>query len=93
VNDVVRTGKELFGMGFTKKQLNNIILHKNKVIADLEETAYDKPSKGGRIPSPPSRSSITDPSLLGSGVRKGRFAKGSAEAKAWGAKMKALRNK
>ena len=34
--------KELVGKGFnfTKKQLTNIILHKNKVIADLEENAY-----------------------------------------------------
>jgi len=88
VNDVIRTGRELFGRGFSKKQLNDIIHHKNKVIADLEETAYDPPSKGGRlkkgsaeakafmasirkkkmrggrIPGPPSRSPITDPSLL-----------------------------
>lgn len=88
VNDVIRTGKDLFGRGFSKKQLNDIIHHKNKVISDLEEEAYDPPSKtkggrlkkgsaeakahmakirkmrGGRIPAPPSRSPITDPSLL-----------------------------
>ncbi len=55
------------------------------------------PPKGGAIPSPPSRSPITDPSLLGSGLgsgmKKGRPAKGSAEAKAWGERMRALRKK
>ena len=88
INDIKNTGRELFGRGMTKKQMNNIIHHKNKVIADLEETAYDPPPKGGklkkgsaeakafmasirkkrmkggRIPAPPSRSPITDPSLL-----------------------------
>jgi hypothetical protein len=44
INDVGRTGKRLFGMGkpFSKKQLTKIILDKNKVIGDLEETAYGK---------------------------------------------------
>ena len=88
INDIKNTGRELFGRGMTKKQLNDIVHHKNKVIADLEKTAYDPPSKGGRlkkgsaeakafmasirkkrmkggrIPAPPSRSPITDPSLL-----------------------------
>jgi hypothetical protein len=86
INDIKDTGRQLFGRGFSKKQLNDIIHHKNAVIADLEEEAYDPPSKGGklkkgspeakahmkrirkmrggRIPAPPSRSPITDPSLL-----------------------------
>lgn len=44
INDVGRTGKRLFGMGkpFSKKQLTKIILDKNRVIADLEQTAYGK---------------------------------------------------
>lgn len=44
INDVGRTGKRLFGMGkpFSKKQLTKIILDKNKVIGDLEQTAYGK---------------------------------------------------
>jgi hypothetical protein len=44
INDVGRTAKRLFGMGkpFTKKQLTQIILDKNKVIGDLEQTAYGK---------------------------------------------------
>jgi len=44
INDVGRTGKRLFGMGkpFSKKQLTRIILDKNKVISDLEQTAYGK---------------------------------------------------
>lgn len=42
ISDVVRTGKRIFGGKFTKKQLTQIILDKNKVIADLEETAYGK---------------------------------------------------
>jgi hypothetical protein len=44
INDIGRTGKRLFGMGkpFTKKQLTQIILDKNKVIGDLEKTAYGK---------------------------------------------------
>jgi hypothetical protein len=78
VNDVVNTGRQLFGRGvvkdelmkrrdyfanhtilkklkdegmgegFSKQQLNDIILHKNKVIEDLEEEAY-APSKGGKL--------------------------------------------
>ena len=48
--------------------------------------------EGGRIPAPPARSPITEPSLMGSGL-KGRHAKGSPEAKAWGEKMRALRKK
>ena len=44
--DLVGKGKE-----FTKKQLTNIILHKNKVIADLEENAYGgNVMKGGGTP-------------------------------------------
>ena len=51
-------------------------------------------SEGVAIPPPPSRSVITDPSLLGSGLKKqGRLVKGSAAAKAWGEKMRELRNK
>jgi len=44
INDIGRTGKRLFGMGkpFSKKQLTQIILDKNKVISDLEQTAYGK---------------------------------------------------
>lgn len=42
INDVIRTGKRVFGGKFTKKQLTQIILHKNKVIGDLEKTAYGK---------------------------------------------------
>jgi len=86
INDIKAASGQLFGRGFSKKQLNDIIHHKNAVIADLEEEAYDPPSKGGklkkgspeakahmkrirkmkggRIPAPPSRSPITDPSLL-----------------------------
>jgi hypothetical protein len=57
---------------------------------------------GGQIPAPPSRSPITDPSLIGNGMRggneltagkikaprKGRFAKGSPEAKAYMASIR-----
>lgn len=58
-----------------------------------EEEEEEKPkTKGGRIPAPPSRSTITDPPLMGSGL-KGRPKKGSPEAKAWGEKMRALRKK
>lgn len=42
ISDVIRTGKRMFGGKFTKKQLTQIILDKNKVIADLEEKAYGK---------------------------------------------------
>ena len=44
LSDISRSTKRLFGKGkpFTKKQLTNIILDKNKVIGDLEETAYGK---------------------------------------------------
>lgn len=42
IGDVIRTGKSMFGGKFTKKQLTQIILDKNKVIADLEDTAYGK---------------------------------------------------
>jgi hypothetical protein len=42
ISDVVNTGKRMFGGKFTKKQLTKIILDKNKVIADLEQTAYGK---------------------------------------------------
>jgi hypothetical protein len=42
ISDVIRTGKRMFGGKFTKKQLTQIILDKNKVIADLEQTAYGK---------------------------------------------------
>jgi hypothetical protein len=56
INDVGRTAKRLFGgkkgMGkpFSKKQLTKIILDKNKVIGDLEETAYGKGLfAGGRM--------------------------------------------
>lgn len=42
IGDVIRTGKRIFGGKFTKKQLTQIILDKNKVIADLEQTAYGK---------------------------------------------------
>ena len=42
ISDVIRTGKRIFGGKFTKKQLTKIILDKNKVIADLEQTAYGK---------------------------------------------------
>jgi hypothetical protein len=42
INDVIRTSKRIFGGKFTKKQLTQIILDKNKVIADLEQTAYGK---------------------------------------------------
>ena len=45
--DLVGKGKD-----FTKKQLTNIILHKNKVIADLEENAYGgNVMKGGGTPA------------------------------------------
>jgi len=44
-----RMGEEkMLARGFSKKQLNDIILHKNKVIEDLEEEAYT-PSKGGKL--------------------------------------------
>jgi hypothetical protein len=42
LSDIARTGKRLFGGKFSKKQLTQIILDKNKVIADLEKTAYGK---------------------------------------------------
>ena len=42
ISDVVNTGKRMFGGKFSKKQLTKIILDKNKVIADLEKTAYGK---------------------------------------------------
>jgi len=42
IGDVIRTGKRMFGGKFTKKQLTQIILDKNKVIGDLEQTAYGK---------------------------------------------------
>jgi hypothetical protein len=44
ISDVIRTGKRIFGgkNKFSKKQLTQIILDKNKVIGDLEETAYGK---------------------------------------------------
>jgi hypothetical protein len=42
INDVSQTGKRLFGGKFSKKQLTKIILDKNKVIGDLEQTAYGK---------------------------------------------------
>ncbi len=42
INDIGRTGKRLFGGKFSKKQLTKIILDKNKVIGDLEQTAYGK---------------------------------------------------
>lgn len=42
ISDVVNTGKRMFGGKFSKKQLTKIILDKNKVIGDLEQTAYGK---------------------------------------------------
>lgn len=42
INDIGRTGKRLFGGKFSKKQLTKIILDKNRVIGDLEQTAYGK---------------------------------------------------
>jgi len=42
ISDVISTGKRMFGGKFTKKQLTQIILDKNNVIADLEKTAYGK---------------------------------------------------
>jgi len=45
-----RMGEEkMHARGFSKKQLNDIILHKNKVIEDLEEEAYAPLSKGGKL--------------------------------------------
>ena len=40
--EVEEMRKRLSGSGFNKKQLTKIILDKNKVIADLEETAYGR---------------------------------------------------
>lgn len=45
-----RMGEEkMLARGFSKKQLNDIILHKNKVIEDLEKEAYAPMSKGGKL--------------------------------------------
>jgi len=48
--------KQLEGSGFNKKQLRQIILDKNKVIADLEETAYGR----GIYPPNPQQHSYLD---------------------------------
>jgi len=40
--DASKSAKKFLGGKYSKKQLNQIILDKNKVISDLEETAYSK---------------------------------------------------